>query len=154
VYVDLYGIEHRYSPPAGWVQRDGTVHFSAADDWARMVAKGLDFPEYSGPSSLSFVRGDCLEPLITSQHALRLRPVALDAALIDGGLYCIELGASAESSETAAYRKQFGIAPGELFTITKFLRWIGSEWYAQCKDTVCRLDQYGVVVAMVVAVPT
>jgi hypothetical protein len=152
MYTDIFNVEHRYAPPEGWVLRDHTVNFSAPEAWADMVAKGLSFAEYHGPSTLTPVRGDCLEPLITERHMLRTRPVAPDEPLIDGGLYGIELGASAENSETAAYRERHGMAPGESFVICKFLRWIGMEWYAQCKDSVCRLSGYGEVVAMVVAV--
>jgi hypothetical protein len=152
MYTDVYGVERRYGPPQGWVQRDGVAHFDAAEDWAGMVAKGLDFPAYHGPSSLSFVRGDCLEPLITSQHALRLRPLAPGEQLVSGAFYAIETGASAETSEAVAYREKHRMAPGEKFVIVKCLKWIGSEWYAQAKDSVCRLYQYGAVIAMVVAV--
>jgi hypothetical protein len=152
MYTDIFNVEHRYAPPEGWVLRDHTVNFSAAESWADMVAKGLSFPEYHGPSTWTPVRGDCLEPLITERHMLRTRPVAPDEPLIDGGLYGIELGASAENSEAAAYRERVGIPAGQPFVIAKFLRWIGSEWYAQCKDSVCRLSGYGEVASMVVAV--
>lgn len=152
MYKDPFGREHRYAPPAGWVRKDGTIHFNADEDWQRLCAQGLAFPDYRGPARLFGVRGDCLEPLVTSQHMVRQRPVAPDEPLIDGGLYVMELGASAENSEAAAYREKHGIAPGEKFVIMKFLRWIGDEWYAQCKDSVLRLSEYGAVIAMVVAV--
>jgi hypothetical protein len=152
MYTDIFNVEHRYAPPGGWVLRAHTVNFSAAEEWAALVERGLSFPEYRGPSTLTPVRGDCLEPLITQKHMLRTRPVAVDEPLIDGGLYAIELGASAENSEAAAYREKHGMEPGESFVICKFLRWIGMEWFAQAKDSVSRLSEYGAVVAMVVAV--
>jgi hypothetical protein len=152
MYTDIYGREHRYAPPLGYVQKDGTVHFCAAGEWAAMIERGLSFPEYRGPSSLRYIRGDCLEPLITSQHMIRTRPAAPDEQLIDGAFYSIALGASAQNSEAAAYREKWGMAPGENFEIVKCVRWIGSGWYAQCKDSISRLSEYGAVLAKVVAV--
>jgi hypothetical protein len=152
MYIDIYRKTHRYAPPAGWVQRDGAESFSAAEDWAVLAAMGLDLPQYFGPSALSPVRGDCLEPLITDRHMLRTRPVAPDEPLIDGHVYVLELGASADGDEAAAYREKWGMLPGEKFVIAKVLRWIGGEWYAQCRDSVASLEGYGAVVARVVEV--
>jgi hypothetical protein len=139
MYVDLWGKEHRYGPPAGWVMPEREC-FSADDDWRRLVAQGLKFEPYSGPTRLCGVRGDCLEPLLVAgQHMLKVRPIAPGEPLIDGGLYCIKWD-EADATLLPAYKAKWGIQSQERITIVKFLRFIGGEWRAQCKDSRCNIS--------------
>ena len=146
----ITGREHRYAPPVEWTPPTGQVSFHADQEWEALVERGLSFPDYEGPSYISRVRGDCLEPLITDQHVLRARSVSPDEQLIDGGIYALELGASA--SDAAVYRNRMGIPAEETIVIAKVLRFIGYEWYAVCKDSLVSLNEYGDVIAMIVAV--
>jgi hypothetical protein len=149
-YRDPWGRMHRYGPPEGWVCPESSVeHFDAAADWAQLIERGLKFDEYTGPASLSRVRGDCLEPLVTSQHMLRTRPVAPDESLIDGALYIIDCSELA-TQEAEEYREKVGVAFGEPLMIAKVARWIGFQWHLLCKDSYTNLEN--VVVGMVVGV--
>ena len=126
---------------------------NADEEWQKLCARGLSFPPYHGPSQLRGIRGDCLYPLlIEGQHAIRCTPMTPDEPIVDGGLYMLDLGNSAHNSEAEAYRAKHGLAPRESFVIAKFLRWVGFEWYAVCKDSLVSLNEYGPVLAMVVAV--
>ncbi len=57
MHLDAFGNPHRYGPPAGWVW-PARESFSVADEWAKLVERGLQFPTYHGETSLSNVRGD------------------------------------------------------------------------------------------------
>lgn len=147
MYVDVFGQHHRYGPPPGWV-RPERESFSASAAWARLIERGLRFEPYSGPSLLNNVRGDCLEPLIVAgKHLLRVRSVAPDELLVDGGLYVIRWDCD---EETQSYRSRIGVPATEQIVIAKFLRYIGGEWWCQSSDSICRLD--GTVVGQVVGV--
>lgn len=49
MYRDVFGKEHRYGPPRGWVQP--THESLGPQDWEALVATGLHFPLYRGPVS-------------------------------------------------------------------------------------------------------
>jgi hypothetical protein len=149
MYTDRFGRTFRYGPPAGWIEPPSGVqiNFNNDTEWAALVERGIHFSEYKGPSSVRRVRGDCLEPLITNQHRLHVQPVAPDETLIDGGLYIIDHN---NEGEVQAYREHMGIKSKDPILIAKFLRWVGYEWYTQCKDSIASLD--GQVIAKVVAV--
>ena len=138
MHVDQFGREHRYGPPAGWVE-PAQLSLNAAKDWERIVARGFQFEPYEGSAQLGlrFVSGDCLYPLlIEGQHAILVRPFAVDESIVDGDLYVIQW---TNQDEVEAYRDKTGKAlpNGD---IAKFLRYIGGEWYCQCKDSFARLD--------------
>ncbi len=122
MYTDPWRRKHRYAPPAGWAPKDGNPSFFRCRRFGDECRRDLEFPKYRGPSGLRGVRGDCLEPLVTQRHILHVRPVRPDELLIDGGLYTLELGESAQSSEAIAYREKWGVGAGEAFVITKFAR--------------------------------
>lgn len=150
-YTDLFGRQHRYGPPATAVPLSGTVTFNAEQEWGKLCVRGLKFPHYEGPSSLSRVVGDCLYPLLVEgKHQLRIAPMGPDDVLVDGGLYVLELGGLAHSSLAEELRAKFNL--GENFVICKILRWIVDEWYVVFKDGMSPLSRYGAVVAQVVAV--
>jgi hypothetical protein len=80
-YKDPFGKEHRYDPPVGWVQPARQSVGPA--DWDALVARGLQFDPYDGPTELRAVRGSCLAPLITDRDALRMRPIGAAEGLIN-----------------------------------------------------------------------
>jgi hypothetical protein len=145
MFVDIYGRAHRYPPPAKLMPRTNPNRFDAAEDWARIVAEGLQFEPCTGATFLvSSICGDCLEPLlIEGQHALVIRAVEPDEPFIDGGLYCIEW---ANKDEQHAYTDAHGLPRTERFLISKFLRFLPElghpfgEWYCQCKDSIAPLN--------------
>lgn len=148
MWTDPFGREPRYAPPPGWL-RPERESFNADEDWKRLIEAGPVLPDYSGPTSVRFIRGDCLEPLLVAgQHAIQVRPVAADEPLVDGGMYSIEW--DEETEPMRAYYDKHGISPTEKIQIVKFLRFICGEWWCQCKDSIARLE--GRVVAQVVSI--
>lgn len=146
-YIDPFGKEHRYGPPAGWVQPARQSVGPA--EWDALVARGLlRFDPYDGPTELRAVRGDCLAPLITDRDALRVRPIGADEPLIDGGLYAIRW---TNEDEAQAYRDKINLQSKEPIVVAKFLRYIGGMWYCQCNTALMRLAD-GVVIAVVVGI--
>jgi hypothetical protein len=151
MYTDPVGKQHRYGPPAGWVQ-PARESFNAAEDWQRLCERGLQFKPYYGPTQRSFVRGDCLEPLIVAgRHMLITRAVSPDEPLVDGGLYFIAWNNNDPGIQI--YRDKIGVPPTEKIVIAKFLRFIGGEWWCQCKDSIAHLYD-NLVVAEIVDVIT
>jgi hypothetical protein len=148
MFTDSFGRTHRYAPPAGY-DPFKPFNLNATADWVRIVAQGLTFEPYQGPTSLvTSVRGDCLEPLVVEgRHALQVRPVAPDEALIDGDLYLV---AWANADEVKVYTDAKGIASTDRFLIAKFLRYTPFGWFVQCRDSFAELN--GEVVFKVVGV--
>jgi hypothetical protein len=152
MYTDIYGREHRYAPPLGYVQKDGTVHFCAADEWAAQVKRGLRFEPYGGADThVRISRGTCLNPLIVAGDRMRIRPVAEDETLIDGGLYLIRWH---DESEVQLYRDSINLKGTEPIIIAKYLRFFAGQWWILCKDSMHRLN--GTIVGQIVgkAVPS
>jgi hypothetical protein len=137
MYTDPFGKQHRYGPPQGWVQPEREC-FNVDAEWQRLLARGLEFPAYRGPTQLRRVRGDCLFPLITDQHVLKVRAVGPDEALVPGRLYCIEWD---NDAEIQVYRDKMGIPRTEKIVIMKFLYFTAFEWYAVCRESMARLGQ-------------
>jgi hypothetical protein len=145
MYIDLHGKEHRYAPPKGWVQKDGQQSLGPAD-WDALVARGLQFEPYRGADThMRTARGTCLTPLVTAGDRLRVRGVADDEQLIDGGLYLIRWD---DETEVQLYRDSISLKGTEPIYIAKFLRFFSGEWWCQCKDSLARLN--GAVVGQVV----
>jgi hypothetical protein len=143
MHTDIYGREHRYAPPQGWVQPASESIGPA--DWDALVATGLSFRPYDGATQARIVRGTCLNPLLIAGDLLRVRHVAPDEPLADGGMYCIKWN---NEEETQRYRDSIGVPCTEPIIITKLLRYVGMEWWCQCADSLCALD--GEVVGEVV----
>ena len=129
------------------MRRDGVEHFNAAEDWQQRCKRGLQFEPYSGDTHIRIIRGTCLNPLITAGEVFRVRDVADDETLIDGGLYMIEWS---NESETQLYRDQINAPRTETILIAKFLKYLCAEWWVVCRDSFARLD--GIVVGQVVGV--
>jgi hypothetical protein len=155
MYIDPFGKEHRYGPPAGWAP-PAFERFDAGEDWARLVERGLQFEPYHGSTRLCFTRGDCLKPLlIAGEHWLRIRQVAPDEPLIDGGLYIFECPwkDADNPDEIKAYCDKMGVPVTEKVTVMKFLRFAAYEWYYLCNQGIGSLTKCGgIVLSMVVAV--
>jgi hypothetical protein len=127
MYKDPFGKEHRYGPPAGWVQPEGQESLGPAE-WDALVKRGVSFPRYYGPAVLMRTFGNCLSPLLVGgQHYLRARPLAPDETLIDGGLYVLEPENQEEIRRICEER--LGVVKTGIVSITKFLRYVGFEWW-------------------------
>jgi hypothetical protein len=146
MYVDVFGHEHRYGPPTGYVRPDGIAESLGPADWVARVARGLQFAPYTGTDvTCRLASGTCLEPLVTAGEVLVLRPMSDEEALIDGGLYVIDWH---DARACADYRESVGMPAGTTLHIAKFLRYVGGDWWCECKDNISRLN--GTVIAMVV----
>jgi hypothetical protein len=158
MYIDPFGKEHRYGPPAGFVRAEGQQSFSAKNEWEKIVARGLQFPDYNGPTDLGSARGTCLNPLLSKHHIYRTRPVAPDEQLVDGGLYIFECDwkNKDDQEKVKAYCAEMGVLMGEKNLIMKFLRYVLDEWYYVCNQGMGSLTNTGnaVVLAQVVEVLT
>jgi hypothetical protein len=146
MYTDEHGRSHRYPPPANYI-RPQRETFSAADDWARLVKRGLQFDAYRGHTSVRVARGRCLNPLVTAGDLLTVRDVPAGEPLVDGNLYIVDWD---NADEVQKYRDEINVPSTEPILIAKFLRFICGEWRTQCRDSVARLD--GVIVGMIVGV--
>jgi hypothetical protein len=147
MYRDPFGQEHRYAPPAGWTP-PASERFSVDEEWEKICARGLSFEPFDGPTQLHGVRGECLNPLITDQHLLRIRAVAPDEPLQNGRLYSILW---TNEDEAQAYRDKIGVTNKAPIMITKFLYFTGFEWWCLCKDSMTKLGS-AIVVGEVVGV--
>lgn len=152
MWKDVFGREHRYGPPAGWVM-PATEQFNSQDEWPKLVARGIEFPKYDGPVDLGTARGTCLNPLLAAKNTVyRSRPVAPDEPLVDGGLYVISRDRVGEDD----------MSDHELFKKTdkrefiNFLRFACFEWWTVCNEGVGKLENLPGfnIIAMVVGVTT
>ncbi len=73
--------------------------------------------------------------------------MASDEPLIDRSLYLIDWE---DDADVQCYRDKIGVAATEKIVIAKFLRFVGGEWWCQCRDSLTRLN--GVVVGEIVGV--
>lgn len=123
-------------------------------EWDALVARGLKFPKYDGPSTFRFTAGTCLDPLLTG-CAIRTRPVGPDETLIDGGLYLFECEWKDKDNpeKLKAYCDKMGVPVTEKNIVLKFLRFLGGEWWYQCNQGIGSLSKIdGIVTDMVVEV--
>jgi hypothetical protein len=119
--------EYRYGPPAGWVMKGGQYSIGP-QDWDLLVARGLKFEPYDGPRFLSKTFGDCLWPLLgRGGEYLELRPMAADEPLVDNGLYVVEPENQEEMRQLI--KDRLGRLISGRVSISKFLRWVGTEWW-------------------------
>jgi hypothetical protein len=146
-WIDPFGKEHRYGPPVGWKPPQRET-FSVDAEWAAICARGLEFPDYRGLTSLRGVRGDCLYPLVTDQQMLKVRRVAPDEELVSGRLYCVQW---TNEVEAQIYRDKIGIESKEPIVIAKFLYFTAFEWWCICKESMTKLGN-SIVVGEVVGV--
>lgn len=153
MYKDVWGKEHRYGPPAGWVRKDGTESISQ-DEFQKIILRGLHFPDYVGPSNLLTTNGNCLHPLVREGKIYRTRPVAPDEDLIDGALYVFECDWKGDSEAVREYCEKMGAPMGSKNVIMKFLRFVCGEWWYVCNQGIGKLSSCGgvAVLAMVVGV--
>jgi hypothetical protein len=155
MWKDVFGKEHRYGPPEGWVM-PATEQFSSQEEWPKLVARGVHFPEYDGPFDLTTTRGTCLNPLLWSKDAVyRTRPVAPDEQLVDGALYIISRDWADEES-VEEYTAKTGLPKMEKKVFMNFLRFACFEWWTVCNEGVGKLEILpGLqIIAMVVGVTT
>jgi hypothetical protein len=150
MYVDPWGKEHRYGPPAGWVQPE---HQSLGPaEWDELVARGLQFAPYDGPAILLSTFGNCLSPLLEGgQHYLSARPMAPDEVPIDGGLYVVEPENQEEIRRLC--KDRLGRSISGIVSITKFLRYVASEWWLVNREGIDPLGIGRVIYEVVGIIP-
>jgi hypothetical protein len=150
MYTDPFGKEHRYGPPAGWVQ---PAHQSLGpEDWDALVERGLQFEPYDGETILSTTSGNCLAPLLVGgNHYLKLRALDADEQLVDGGLYVVK--PEDQEAMRRLIRERLGIMKTGTVTIAKFLRFASFEWWCVNREGIDKLGM-GYVTHQVVGVIT